>query len=207
MINRLSLWRLGIDKLKSIFLRFPFILERTISFDSSSSNSIQLSKFRRDVRRISVGNRESFALSHSWPENSIQVSMTRKGSWWITWPRHVEKMFPACIRASSSTPCIVCLRSFYRSWSREKENERKVGHAMNAKDRCSRSFTRGLPVLYLGFPSFSIRFVENHDAFYPPRTRRYPHRRRYPFLIASFINPVLIARITRDDRAVIFAIR
>lgn len=49
----------------------------------------------------------------------------------------------------------VCLRSSYRSWSREKENERKVGHAMNAEDRCSRSFARGLSST-LGSPRFPL---------------------------------------------------
>lgn len=103
---------------------------------------------------------------------------------------HVEKMFPAetCVRALSLHTCIVRKFALFLQKRKKKENGRKVEHAINAGDGCSHSFARGLP--QLEFPSFSIRFVENHDAFYP----------------SPIINPVLIARITCDDRAVIFAI-
>lgn len=92
-------------------------------------------------------------------------------------------------------PCALyaSLRSFYRSWSREKRKEksgtrdkrRRSLFSLVRKD-CPSSISS-----FLHFPSGSWKIIVLSSAY-------------TSFLIASHINPVLIARITCDDRAAIF---
>lgn len=111
----------------------------------------------------------------------------------------MEKAFPSetCARALSSIPHVHCTQVCALSIEadRARKERRKVEHAINAGDRCSRSFAKRI-----ARPLSRVSLI-----FHQARGKSCVLSSAYTsFLIASHINPVLIARITCDDRAAIF---